>query len=79
MQAWKRQAQRREEKRQIAVIKAVQKAGLPVRRATIEGVDLEFGPPASEAKADHEPPPSIEPRPRALFKTRTKPKIKVVL
>jgi hypothetical protein len=46
--------QRRERRerlaREIAVIKAMQKAGLPVRRATIEGVDLEFGQPEAAGK-----------------------------
>ena len=47
----KRHLQRREEARQIRLIKAVQKAGLPVRRAVIEGVAVEFGRPAPEPAA----------------------------
>jgi hypothetical protein len=43
--------QRRERRdrlaREIAVIKAVQKAGLPIRRATLEGVAVECGQPES--------------------------------
>jgi hypothetical protein len=46
--AYKRQLQRREEKRQIAVIKAMQKAGLPIKRAVVEGVAVEFGRPELE-------------------------------
>ena len=41
----RRQDQRREEARQLRLIKAVQKAGLPVKRAVIGGVAVEFGQP----------------------------------
>jgi hypothetical protein len=45
MAALERRQRRERLAREIAVIKAMQKAGLPVRRATIEGVELEFGQP----------------------------------
>jgi len=45
MAAISRRERKEQLAREIAVIKAMQKAGLPVRRATIEGVDLEFGQP----------------------------------
>jgi hypothetical protein len=38
----RRREQRREEKRQIRVIKAAMKAGLPVRRAIVDGVTVEL-------------------------------------
>jgi hypothetical protein len=56
----------------IAVIRAAQKAGLLVRSATIEGVELELGAPES-VKAPTEAPRV------ALFQTRPNPKQKVVL
>jgi len=46
---------RREERERIAkglrVVKAVEKAGKPVTRATIEGVELQFGEPDAANKA----------------------------
>jgi predicted Fe-S protein YdhL (DUF1289 family) len=48
--ALQRRGRRQEEARQIRVIKAMQKAGLPVSRAVVSGVDLEFsqaGPAAT--------------------------------
>jgi hypothetical protein len=50
MAALERRQRRERLAREIAVIKAMQKAGLPVRRATIEGVDLEFGQPEAAGK-----------------------------
>jgi hypothetical protein len=41
--AEKRRDQRKRLAREIATIKAMQKAGVPVRAATIDGVKLEFG------------------------------------
>jgi DNA invertase Pin-like site-specific DNA recombinase len=37
--------------RQLAVVQAAQKAGLTIRGATIEGVELELGAPEGPAKA----------------------------
>ena len=51
MAALERRKRRERLAREIAVIKAMQKAGLPVRRATVEGVDLTFGQPAAEKAA----------------------------
>jgi hypothetical protein len=45
MAALERRQRRERLAGEIAVIKAMQKAGLPVRRATVDGVDLEFGQP----------------------------------
>jgi hypothetical protein len=50
MAALQRRERRERLARAIAVVKTAQKAGLPVKRATIEGVDLEFGQPEA-AKA----------------------------
>lgn len=49
--ALQRRERRERQAREIAVVKAVQKAGLPVRRAVIDGVDLEFGEPEAAGKA----------------------------
>jgi hypothetical protein len=57
----------------IAVVRAAQKAGLLVRSATIEGVELELGAP-EPAKISAEEAPRV-----ALFQTRPNPKQKVVL
>jgi hypothetical protein len=54
-----RAEQRKRLRQQIATIKAVQKAGLPVKRATVAGVDLEFGQPDPPASAL--PPHSANP------------------
>jgi hypothetical protein len=43
MAAEKRRQQRREEARQIRVLKAMQRAGLPIRAATVDGVAVELG------------------------------------
>jgi hypothetical protein len=43
IEALKCRQRRREEARQIRIIKAAQKAGLPVKRAVIDGVTVEFG------------------------------------
>jgi hypothetical protein len=51
MAALQRRERRERLAREIAVIKAMQKAGLPVRRATVAGVDLEFGSPEAAGKA----------------------------
>lgn len=40
---YKRRDRRREGARQLAVVEAAQKAGLPVKSATIGGVEMEFG------------------------------------
>ena len=60
---------------QLAVVKAAQAAGFPVRSAVIEGVPLTFGQPepAKAGGAEDEPPRA------ALFQTRTHPKMKVIL
>jgi hypothetical protein len=53
--------------RAIATVKAALKAGLSVKRATIAGVEMEFG----QQEAAKEPAPAPEEPPRvALFKTR---------
>jgi hypothetical protein len=44
-----RRKQREQISKGLAVIKAAQKAGLPVKAATIEGVELQFGEPESAA------------------------------
>jgi|HubBroStandDraft_6_1064221.scaffolds.fasta_scaffold2472547_2 predicted Fe-S protein YdhL (DUF1289 family) len=44
-EALKRRERRREEARQIRLVKAAQKAGLQVKRAVIDGVTVEFGQP----------------------------------
>jgi hypothetical protein len=54
MAALERRKRRERLAREIAVIKTMQKAGLPVRRATIEGVDLEFGQPEPAKAAPDE-------------------------
>jgi hypothetical protein len=46
-----RRAHRERLARQLSVIKAARKAGLPVKRATVEGVELEFGKPESAPAA----------------------------
>jgi hypothetical protein len=43
MAAINKRARRRELAREIATIKAMQKAGLPVRRAVVDGVTVELG------------------------------------
>jgi hypothetical protein len=43
VEALKRRDRRQERAREIAAIKALQKAGLPVRSAVIDGVRVEFG------------------------------------
>jgi hypothetical protein len=48
--AEKRRAQRRERAREIATIKAMQRAGLPVRRAVVDGVPVELGQPEPPAE-----------------------------
>jgi hypothetical protein len=50
----------------LRLVKAAQKAGLPVKRATVADVDLEFGAP--------EPAPFKEPPRRSLFKARAIPR-----
>lgn len=55
---------------EIGAVKAAQKAGLLVRRATIAGVPMEFGAPEL-AKAGAEEPPRV-----AMFRN---PKQKLVL
>jgi glyoxylase-like metal-dependent hydrolase (beta-lactamase superfamily II) len=52
MAALQRRERRERLAREIAVVKAVEKAGLPVRRAVIDGVDLEFGQPEPKAAPD---------------------------
>jgi hypothetical protein len=37
--------------RALAVVKEARKLGLPVKRATIDGVDMEFGPPEAAKEA----------------------------
>lgn len=59
--------------RAIATVKAALKAGLSVKRATIGGVEMEFGQPEAKEAA-----PAEEPS-RSLFKARLAPKMKVVL
>ena len=49
MGAQKRRERREEQAREIAVIKAAQKAGLSVKRAVIGGVTVEFGQPEAAA------------------------------
>jgi hypothetical protein len=56
---------------EVRLVKAAQKAGLAVRRATIAGIPLELVAP--------EPAPVEEPPRASLFKTRSTPKMKVVL
>jgi hypothetical protein len=51
--AYKRKQQRRELAREIATIKAMQKAGLPVKRAVVDGVTVELAP-----EIGHAPPPA---------------------
>jgi hypothetical protein len=57
----------------LRVVEAAKAAGFPIKGATIAGVTLELGSPEpAKIGADE--------RPRAaLFKTRTNPKMKVVL
>jgi hypothetical protein len=43
--AWKRQDRRRELAREIATVKALAKAGLPIKRAIIDGLVVELGQP----------------------------------
>jgi hypothetical protein len=50
-----RHERRREEDRQRAVVMRAQKAGLNPKRATIDGVMMEFGQPESAAAPDIEP------------------------
>lgn len=45
VEALKRRQRRREETRQIRIVKAAQKAGLQVKCAVIDGVAVEFGQP----------------------------------
>ena len=51
MAALQRRERRERLAREIAVVKTIEKAGLPVRRAVIEGVAVEFGRPAPEPAA----------------------------
>jgi hypothetical protein len=49
LRAWtliKRRERRERIAHDLAVVKAAERAGLPVKRAAIDGVDLEFGQPA---------------------------------
>jgi predicted Fe-S protein YdhL (DUF1289 family) len=57
IEALKRRQRRREEGRQIRVVKAAQKAGLQVKCAVIGGVTVEFGQPEAIAAT---PPPLDE-------------------
>jgi hypothetical protein len=70
----KRRAQFRQELADgLRVIAAAKAAGLLIKAATIAGVSLELGAPATSAPAAEEPPPV------ALFRTRPNPKTRVVL
>lgn len=48
----RRQDQRREVAREIAVLKTMQQKGLPIRCAVVDGVAVEFGRPEPEPAAN---------------------------
>jgi hypothetical protein len=50
-EAWKREDRRQAAKREIATLKALRKAGLPVRRAVVDGVTVELGEVEAETRA----------------------------
>jgi hypothetical protein len=56
--AFERKQASRELAREIATIKAMQKAGLPVRRAVVDGIAVEFGQPEHEPAASSSPSPA---------------------
>jgi hypothetical protein len=68
-----RQERRERVARALAVVKAAQKRGFTVRAVTIEGFELQLGPPEPAKAAAEEPPPV------KLFQTRSNLKQKLVL
>jgi hypothetical protein len=52
---WERREERKRIAKALAIIEAAKKSGLPVKAATIEGVELQFGSTPSNEEVENRP------------------------